>query len=397
MRAAAVRALDFLTGETLPIRSVLRLALIGLIALLVSVSGVRHWLDGAFAAVLVAYTLATVGWMVYLLRAPYRRWFSWAATVADVIFVVALCVVSGGATVWLLPVFFLLPIPVVFLDNPTVTAALGLAATTGYLVAWLVYAGREDPVGVPEVVYVQVAAMLWLTVALTALAHTLRRRAARVQVLLEVRRRLVSELLQADSRNSRALSEQLHDGPLQSLLAARLGLHQLRARPDPENLDRVEAALVQAEAALRSAVSTLHPQVLDRAGLTAAMRHLIDDHTQRWAVPVEADLEEVGRPAGQAMLYRAARELLVNTVKHACAQRVRVRLRRDTGKVTLVVADDGIGFDPDVLAERVAQGHIGLASVVTGIEAMGGSVLIDAAPGAGTAVTVSLPDRPAPG
>ena len=394
MRAQADRALDFLTSEPLPIRSLLRLALIALIAGLVSVSHVAHWLSTAFVALLVAYGVATVAWMVFLLRYPYRGWYSWASTIVDVLFVVALCVVSGGATVWLLPVFFLLPIPVVFLDNPLVTAALGLAAAFGYLGVWFVYALHDERVSIPGVVYAQFGALLWLAVALTGLAYALKRRAARVESLLEVRRRLVSEVLQADARNSRLLSEQLHDGPLQNLLAARLDLNALRANPTEANIDRVEAALMESAAALRSAVSTLHPKVLDQAGLTAAIRLLITAHEQRWEVPIDADLDEVGRPAGQDMLYRAARELLTNAVKHAAPTRLRVRLRDDGDAVTLAVADDGVGFDPDVVADRVARGHIGLASLVDGIEAMGGSVRIDTGPETGTTVTVTLPEAP---
>jgi two-component system NarL family sensor kinase len=394
VRSEAVRALDFLTGESLPIRSLLRLALIALIALLVSVSHVSHWLDTAFVAVLTVYGIATIGWLVFLLNSPYRRWYSWAATTVDVLFVVTLCVVSGGATVWLLPIFFLLPIPVVFLDNPMVTAALGLAAAAGYLVAWAVHAGRDERLAIPGVVYVQLGAMLWLTVALTTLAYSLRRRAERVESLLEVRRRLVSEVLQADARNSRALSEQLHDGPLQNLLAARFDVHELRTRPSGAAIDRIEAALGEASAALRATVSTLHPQVLEQAGLAAALRQLIAGHEQRWDIAIDADIDDVGRPAGRALLYRAARELLVNAVKHARAERLWVRLSKDDDTVTLVVADDGIGFDPDVLADRVAQGHIGLASLMAGIEAMGGSVRLETGEGGGTAVTVTVTDAP---
>jgi two-component system NarL family sensor kinase len=368
--------------------------LIALIALLVSVSHVSHWLDTAFVAVLTAYGIATIGWLVFLLNSPYRRWYSWAATTVDVLFVVTLCVVSGGATVWLLPIFFLLPIPVVFLDNPVVTAALGLAATAGYLVAWAVYAGRDERLDIPGVVYVQLGAMLWLTIALTTLAYSLRRRAERVESLLEVRRRLVSEVLQADARNSRMLSEQLHDGPLQNLLAARFDVHELRTRPSAAAIDRIEAALGEASAALRTTVSTLHPQVLEQAGLAAALRQLIAGHEQRWEIAIDADIDDVGRPAGRALLYRAARELLVNAVKHARAERLWVRLSRVDDTVTLVVADDGIGFDPNVLADRVAQGHIGLASLIAGIEAMGGSVRLETGEGDGTAVTVALTDAP---
>ena len=400
MRAQAGRALDFLTSESLPIRSLLRLALIALIAALVSVSHVEHWIGTAFVALLAAYGVAAVAWLVFLLNHPFRGWYSWASTAVDVLFVVALCVVSGGATIWLLPVFFLLPIPVVFLDNPLITAALGVAAAVGYLGVWYVYGARDERVTIPGVVYAQFGALLWLAVALTGLAYTLKRRAARVEGLLEVRRRLVSEVLQADARNSRLLSEQLHDGPLQNLLAARFDLNALRSNPTAANIDRVEAALTESTAALRSTVSTLHPKVLDQAGLAAAVRLLVTGYEQRWEMPIDADIDEVGRPAGEDMLYRAARELLNNAVKHARAGRLRVHLKREDDGVALVVADDGVGFDPAVLADRVAEGHIGLASLMDGIEAMGGSVTLDTAPAAGTTATVTLPDAltfPAPG
>lgn len=386
-----VQTLDYLTGGPLPIRSLLRLALIGLIALVVSAADVEHWLDTAFVVLLMVYAVAATVWMVVLVWKPYRRWHGWASTTVDVGFVLALCVTSGAATVWLLPVFFLLPIPVVFLESPTLTAALGFAAAAAYLLAWFIYTAREKTGGLPGVVYVQVGFLLWLAVALTALSFSLRRRSIRVGKLLEVRRRLVAEVMRADARNSRMLSEQLHDGPLQNLLAARLDLDELRRNPTGENTDRIDAALKESVVALRSVVSTLHPQVLDQAGLTAAVRQLVAGHEQRWGVPIDAHLDEVGRPVGQDILYRAGRELLVNAAKHARAERLRVQLHRCGTDVSLLVADDGIGFDPAVLSQRIAEGHIGFASLVASIEAMDGTVQLDTGPGVGTAVTVTLP------
>jgi two-component system NarL family sensor kinase len=70
------------------------------------------------------------------------------------------------------------------------------------------------------VVYLQFGFLSWLAVATTALCFVLTRRAARVTALLDVRRRLVSESMQADERTNRELAEHLHDGPLQTLLAA---------------------------------------------------------------------------------------------------------------------------------------------------------------------------------
>lgn len=396
MRAQAVQTLDYLTGGPLLIRSLLRLVLIALIALLVSVIDVDHWLDTAFYTILTIYAVAATVWMLVLARLPYRRSFGWASTAVDMVFVLALCITSGATTFSLFPVFLLLQIPVVFLESPAVTAALGLTATTGYLAASLIYTAREKTPELPEAVYVQVGLLLWLATALTVLSFSLRRRSGRVATLLEVRRKLVAEVMQADARNSRMLSEQIHDGPLQNLLAARMDLLALRGDPNAENIDRVDGAIMESVAALRSTISTLHPQVLDDAGLTAAIQALIAGHEQRWGVTIDRELDEIDRTPGQEMLYRAARELLINGVKHSRADRLRVRLWRAAtkdgrSKVNLLVADDGVGFDPEVLSQRVTQGHIGLASLIAGIEAMGGTVQLDTEPGAGTAVTVTLP------
>lgn len=392
MRRAIEQTLDFLTLEPVRIRSFLRLALIGLTALLVSVTHVRHWLDRTFATILVLYALTALVWLAAVLRGPIRPWFGWVSTTADVVFVVMLCIVSGGATVWLLPIFFLLPISVVFLDSPLMTAALGLSVGVGYLLAWFVYAVRDSSMSMPAVAYVQVGCLLWLAAALTGLSYTLKGRATRLRNLLEVRRRLVSEVLQADERNSRRLSENLHDGPLQNLLAARLDLDGLRADPTPEGFDHLDTALRASVAELRAIVASLHPQVLTEVGLTEAVRDLIDGHSRRAGIPVVAHLAEVGRPASEAMLYRAARELLNNAQKYSRASQVRITLSRAEGSVTLTVSDDGIGFDTAILSRRVARGHIGLSSLMVGVEAMEGTVDLRTAPGEGTTVTVTLPE-----
>ena len=106
---------------------------------------------------------------------------------------------------------------------------------------------------------------------------------------------------------------------------------------------------------------------------------------------VEGELDEVGKPPGQDLLYRAARELLTNAVQHAHARTARVTLHRVGDAVELTVSDDGVGFDPDVLASGVTEGRIGLASLITRVEAMGGELELTTAPGLGTRARVSIP------
>ena len=385
--------LDYLTTEPVRVAAVLRLPLIVLIALLVYIQDVEHWLPGVYGTVLLLYAAFAVVWLVIVVRNPVRWWFGVASTGMDVLAVLVLCLASGGATVWLLPVFFMVPITVAFLDRPELTAALGLSAAGGYLLAWIVYSGRDERVGLPDVVYVQVGCLLWLAAATTALCYVLSRRRARVRALLDVRRRLVAESMQADERNNRQLAEQLHDGPLQNLLAARLDLEDLRERPTDEGFDRMDAALRDTVALLRNTVTTLHPQVLAQVGLGPAVRELVGQYRRRWNVTFDCDVDEVGKPAGQALVYRAARELLSNAHKHSRATRVQVDVHRAGEDVVLRVVDNGVGFDPAVLDRKVADGHIGLASLVVGIEELGGAVRFAQTAGGGATIVVTMPVR----
>ena len=385
------RIVDFLAAQPVRVSAVLRIPLIGLIAILVRIWEVDHWLPHLYVVVLGCYAVAAVLWLLVVLRGPLPRWADYASTAVDVLVVVVLCLVSGGATAALLPVFFLLPISVAFQDRPMLTALYGTGTAVGYLTVWIVYSKRDDTVGMPDMVYMRFGFLLWLAVATTALCLVMAWRQARVQDLLQTRSQLVSEAMQADERHNRDVAEHLHDGPLQTLLAARLELDAVRDRNNDPALDAVYAALAQTATALRSTVTELHPQVLAQLGLTAAVRELVLHHQSRTDVRVEADLEDVGKPKSQALMFRAARELLTNTAKHAGAATVRVRLLNRGDRVVLIIADDGKGFNPADVDQFVADGHIGLGSLQARFDAMGGELTIHSAPGAGTEVTVTSP------
>src|ERR1700741_5189722 len=137
MGRSLARLVDFVAAEPVRLSAFLRLPLIGLIILLVSVWEVEHWLPLAYAVILGSYSIAALAWVVVGLRGPVPPWAGWASTGIDVFTVVALCVVSGGATVALLPVFFLLPISVAFQDRPAWTAIIETVTAVGYLAGWI--------------------------------------------------------------------------------------------------------------------------------------------------------------------------------------------------------------------------------------------------------------------
>jgi two-component system, NarL family, sensor kinase len=207
------RMVDHFTTEPVRVLAILRLPLIALMGVLVMLWDVNHWLPGLYVVILGVYAVAAVAWLVVIVRGQVPRWASWAPTAVDVLIVVVLCLVSGGATAALLPVFFLLPLSVAFQDSPMLTAVLGITTAIGYLAVWIFYAERDDNVSMPQMVYMNFGFLLWLAVATTALCFVLARRAARVTALMDVRQRLVSEAAEADDRHNRELAEHLHDGP----------------------------------------------------------------------------------------------------------------------------------------------------------------------------------------
>ena len=231
MRLFVGRALDFLTAEPLRIRSFLRLVLIVLIALLIYQTHVEHWLEEVFIGVLAV--TPSPRWRGCALSAA-RRCGGGSGTprCSSTLPSCWCCASRRGRTIALYPIFFPLPISVAFLDSPAITGALGLSAASGYLLAWIVYATRDQKIGntIPTSSTPRWAAC-WLTAAITALSYNPVAPAGTVLALLEVRRRLIAESMRADERHSRELSEQLHDGPLQNLLAARLDLDEVRENP----------------------------------------------------------------------------------------------------------------------------------------------------------------------
>jgi two-component system NarL family sensor kinase len=211
--------------------------------------------------------------------------------------------------------------------------------------------------------------------------------------LAHERAELLDELLNVGQRERARLSEELHDGALQYVLAARHDLDDLTTNAEPAASDRIDHALTAASGLLRSVVSELHPAVLHEIGLATAVSETATREAARLRAALSLDMTGwlSRRTRLDDLLFITARELLTNVTKHASASRIAVCLRAEEGTAELVVADDGVGVDDSTVAARLAEGHIGLASMRTRITAAGGTVQI--APGSlgGTTVTVTVP------
>jgi two-component system, NarL family, sensor kinase len=254
-----------------------------------------------------------------------------------------------------------------------------------------------DPVFRRELSTAAMVTMLAMLALLCLCSYTVsrvqQRRLTSIAELTASRSLLLADVMTAVERERRTLAETLHDGALQTVLAAKQDLREaIRGTGDTSNVERASGLLGDVSHDLRQVTRELHPSVLDEAGLAAALQTLADSFSERTDVPVDCSINYPARHADDATLYGVARELLNNVARHANAHRVQLELSDGGDVVTLNVRDDGVGMLPGIVSRRLREGHIGLASHRARIETLGGTV--DFLPvEAGTCVAVRLPLR----
>jgi signal transduction histidine kinase len=198
------------------------------------------------------------------------------------------------------------------------------------------------------------------------------------------RRRIVA----ASDEARRRIERDLHDGTQQRLVSLGLAARAAEAKVPADRddlraeLSRIAAGLADAAAELQELSRGIHPAALSERGLGPALRTL----ARRCAVPVDLDVSVDARfpEPVEIAAYYVASEALANAMKHAQASGVEISLAARDGSLLLSVRDDGVGgADP-------ARGS-GLAGLADRVEALGGSIKLRSAAGAGTQIAVDLP------
>ena len=231
------------------------------------------------------------------------------------------------------------------------------------------------------------------------------RRRLRQQVELEqqqqrLERQRVAAVLEAEENERRRIGSDLHDGIGQLLTAAKLNLHalghQLGDRLDGhrELLDNAMEVVDESFREVRGISHNLMPNALLKRGLAAAVRDFLNKLPSNQGLRVEVEafgLDDVRLdPTVESVLFRVIQELVQNIIKHANASQISLQLVRNEDELTVMVEDNGIGFDPAALGPDAG---IGLRNVATRLAYLGGQAQFDSMPGRGTTVTLEVPLR----
>jgi signal transduction histidine kinase len=212
-------------------------------------------------------------------------------------------------------------------------------------------------------------------------------------------KKLSARLVAAQERERTLISRELHDQLGQTLTGMVIHLHAAQRATDPQAArQHTSTAVEMAQGAveqLKTLSFSLRPAQLDLLGLVAAVQSAV----QRIAQPAGLEFQVSSRGQEPATLgetasvaVRLVQEALNNTVRHARASRICVRLRfLPQGRIGLLVVDDGIGFDKRaLLSGQPSERNVGLYGMIERTELAGGRLLIRTRPGAGVAIRAVL-------
>ena len=209
-------------------------------------------------------------------------------------------------------------------------------------------------------------------------------------------RLLSRQLVNAQEAERKSISRELHDEVGQMLTGLRMelrGLQELRAAPEQEFLSHVEGAKRLAEQSLRSLrdiAMGLRPALLDDLGLGPAVQWQARQFSKLTGIPVNVDVEGLRGPLPEehrTCVYRIVQEALTNCARHARASTIDVAIRGSERDVSVLVKDDGIGFDT-----QHAKGRgLGLTGMHERVMNLGGELSVSSGPDHGTVLWAEIP------
>jgi signal transduction histidine kinase len=158
-----------------------------------------------------------------------------------------------------------------------------------------------------------------------------------------------------------------------------------------EDFHTIHLALQSALADLRAILRGLQLPEIEKFSVAETLQRAVDDHQRKTGVAASLAFDDAPEDAPlpvRITLFRVLQESLANGFRHGGGLNQRVLVTGAPGRLGVVIADDGRGFDPGALK---ADGHFGLDWMRERVELMGGSFEVDSAVGRGTMVRVSMP------
>lgn len=207
----------------------------------------------------------------------------------------------------------------------------------------------------------------------------------------------------AQEEERRRIARELHDDINQRLALVAIEIGNMLSDPSilteqtKRTIQSLSQRLVRISDDVRRMAYQFHPSILDDLGLTAALKRMADEWSEKTGIKIVIVQEEMADRLPRdvaSCLYRVSQESLANIVKHSHAVRVELELTCGEQEITLSIYDAGVGFDlKDVQARNPG---LGLVSMRERVRSVRGRFDIQSEPGRGTHIMVHIPFSGAP-
>jgi len=207
--------------------------------------------------------------------------------------------------------------------------------------------------------------------------------------------KLAGRLIDAQEKERALIAREIHDDILQSLTILELKLAafeqgKIRSKDTRSHLRDSRRLVRKVASDLRGLSHRVHPATLEFLGLAAAIKDQCREINEHNRVKVVCEVGDVPLKLNTEIatcLYRVFQEGLRNILKHSCANQSNVSLNANSRRISLIVSDDGIGFEPNATN---ASG-LGLVSMKERLHLLGGKFKLVSALGEGTQIEASIP------
>lgn len=190
------------------------------------------------------------------------------------------------------------------------------------------------------------------------------------------------------------LARELHDAVSQQLFAISMTTAAIKRMIEKnpqraaQQIELVEEMSAAAQSEMRALLLHLRPATLQNRSLKEAIHDLMEELSQKQPLEMVWEVEEIHLPPGiEDHLFRILQEALSNTLRHARAKEINVKLFTMQGQVRLRIVDDGIGFE----LEDEKMTSYGLRSMRERVNELGGALDIYSSTGKGTQIEVRIP------
>lgn len=211
-------------------------------------------------------------------------------------------------------------------------------------------------------------------------------------------KRVITAIINTEENERKRFAKDLHDGLGPLMSTVKMSLSALGERiKDPSGTDILNNTgnlVNEAINTLKDISNNLSPHVLSNFGLSSALSAFIAKINQTRAIEIDfkSNMEDQRLEAEkEVVVYRAACELINNSIRHSGASRIDMELSKHEKFITLQFSDNGRGFDTSSLGGEDTKG-MGISNIETRVRSVDGVFVLESTPGKGTSALIKIID-----